>query len=148
MKSLPILFLLLLTSCASSSKNEVVMSSKELKPKTLEQKKIDIKKMIAENKNYDAKKKERLEEILITAINKSHELRVRESQLIQQITNYTIVEKGKYDDLVSLKKELKQLYKQKYKNFEQATNDLKKCVGISLNNQELLDDERLDMFRP
>jgi len=135
-----LILLLALTGCATKNNNKLVKESYDLTPKSLEQKKMDVHKMLGIHKEFDETTKLKIENILISSLEKSQKLRERESQLVQQISNYTIVKKASYDEMVKLKSELKKLYNTKYKNFESAINRLKKIVGIKQFNSSLMED--------
>ena len=135
-----LIILLVLTGCATHQHNKLVDESHSLTPKSLEEKKAHVHEMLAKHSEFDSATKIKIEKILISSLNKSKELRERESQLIQQISTYTIVKKASYDEMVKLKSELKKLYNTKYKNFESAINRLKKIVGIKQFNSSLMED--------
>jgi hypothetical protein len=135
-----LIILLVLTGCATHKNNKLVDESHNLTPKTLEEKKAHVHEMLSKHSEFDNGTKAKIEKILISSLDKSKELRERESQLIQQISTYTIVKKASYDEMVKLKSELKKLYNTKYKNFESAINRLKKIVGIKQFNSSLMED--------
>ena len=138
MKILILLFVL--TGCATKNSSKLVAESYDLIPKSLEQKKMDVHEMLGSHKEFNEATKLKIENILISSLEKSQTLRERESQLVQQISNYTIVKKASFDEMVKLKLELKKLYNTKYKNFESAINRLKKIVGIKQFNSSLMED--------
>lgn len=140
------LLMLLFVGCASDKNHQIIKESQNLPVKSIEQKKADIKEMVSEHSELDRNKREKVEKILISSVDRTDKLRKRESQLIQQITNYTIVQKGTHKQLSVLKSELNDLYKEKYKNYEVAIGQLKDVLGLKPENQQLIQDRRMDIF--
>jgi Zn-dependent metalloprotease len=137
--------LLIVTSCAShKNQNKLVRESYKLEPKTLEEKKVDVHRMLEKHSEFDSATKDKIENILIKSLEVTQKLRIRESQLVQQISNYTIVKKANYQELVKLKAELKNLYNTKYINFETAINNLKDIVGIKEFNDSIMQDIHME----
>jgi hypothetical protein len=136
-------FLIVLSSCASHN-NKVVDESYDLNPKSLKAKKAHVHEMLGKHNEFDSATKDKIEKILISSLETSQKLRIRESQLVQQISNYTIVKKANYQELVKLKAELKNLYNTKYINFETAINNLKEIVGIKEFNDSIMQDIHME----
>lgn len=137
--------LLIVTSCAShKNQNKLVRESYKLEPKTLEEKKVDVHRMLEKHSEFDSATKDKIENILIKSLEVTQKLRIRESQLVQQISNYTIVKQASYGQMVKLKSELKKIYNTKYLNFETAINNLKEIVGIKEFNDSIMQDIHME----
>ena len=145
MKLIVMLSILILTACSSTKKTDVVAEAKKLPAKTIDEKRKTITQMLDEHSEIKKELKGQLERTLLAALDRTEELRVKESQLIQQISIYTIVKKGSYAQLASLKEELKKVYQNKYENFDNTISRLKTLLGVIPANERLLEDARMDM---
>ena len=120
--------LFVLISCAQTEK-AVVKQAKNLEPKTIAEKRVKIKTVLNNHLEF----------------NKS--LRDKESQLIQQILNKTIVDKGSYNELLALKSEINKVYEQKYSNVDKTVSELKELIGISPKNNAITEEiGGIDLF--
>jgi len=138
--------LIILSSCATNQEKAVIENANTNPVKSYEQKKELIKEIISTHNEFNLATKEKLEKSLLASLDRAQNLKDKESQLIQEVLKQSIVKKASYENLVVLKKELKNLYKEKYKNFETAINDLKQIVGIKPENQGFYDDLSLGDF--
>lgn len=145
---LGLLFTLLIaiTGCATKAEKKIIEESKRNTPITLEQKKQLLKNLISKHDEFDKATKKKLEKSLISTLDRAQKLRDRESQLIQEILDQTLVKKTNYDLVLRLKKELKEVYSKKYANFNRAIIELKKVVGIRPDNQSLSSDLGFEFF--
>lgn len=138
--------LFILTSCAQT-KPTVVKQAYDIEPKSIEQKREKIKDVLASHKEFKSDQRAKIEKVLMAALDKSEKLRVKESQLIQQILNKTIVEKGSYNELLTLKKEMDKLYEEKYSNVDKTVNQLKSLIGIDPKNDTITEElGTIDVF--
>lgn len=128
----------ILFSCASNK--EVIIEAQNLPVKTLAEKKLKVKQILSTHKELEAEQLKKLEKLLIGSLEKLEELRAQESKLIQQIMNKTLVDKGSYEDLVTLRKALKKVYLAKNENFDSMTAAVKRVVGIKPENLSLAED--------
>jgi hypothetical protein len=139
MKLLVVLFFVM--GCASTPKNSpVIREANQLPVKTYQQKKAKITKVLNSHKEISQEDREVIEKTLFDALDKSKMLRERESKLILQAINLTLVEKGKFRELVLIKSELKKIYGQKYEHLEETINTLKQKIGIKPANAPLMED--------
>lgn len=134
-----LLFLIVfISSCASKTNQQPVKDSLAIKATTLQEKKVIVLQTLAKHPEFTQLKKEEIKKILITSLEKTEKLRERESQLLQQIIQYTIVKKGSYGQIVALKSELRTVYDSKFNNFDKAITKLKNIVGITAQNKEFV----------
>jgi hypothetical protein len=134
------LIFIILFSCAHQANNEVVTNAYNLPVHTFAEKKASLIAMIDNHSEFDQATKTKIETLLINSLETAERLRQKESQLISQIGRKTLVEKGQYDDLLALKKEMKSIYEKKYKNIDLTVSQLKKIIGIKPANDSLLQD--------
>ena len=144
MKSLVIIFLFL-TSCAQTP--QVVKEAKQLTPTSIEEKRVRIKEILANHKEFNSEKRAKIEKVLMNTLDRSEALRAKESQLIQQIFNKTIVNKGTYNELLALKSAMDDVYDKKYQNVERTVKELKELVGIDPKNNVITEEVgSIDVF--
>jgi hypothetical protein len=136
--------MLVLAGCATKADKKLVVESKKIEPISYEQKKVRIRKVLDNHPELNKSKKENVEKLLIGAIERNEKLRIRESQLIQQVARYTLVESGTFTQIKKLKLELKKVYNKKYDNVSETIEKLKAIVGINVVNRSLMDDFQAD----
>lgn len=139
-----LLSMLVLAGCATKEDRKLVVESKKIEPVSYEQKKVRIRKVLDNHPELNKSKKENVEKLLIGAIERNEKLRIRESQLIQQVAKYTLVESGTFTQIKKLKLELKKVYDKKYVNISETIEKLKAIVGINIVNRSLMDDFQVD----
>ena len=139
-----LLSMLVLAGCATKADKKLVVESKKIEPISYEQKKVRIRKVLDNHPELNKSKKENVEKLLIGAIERNEKLRIRESQLIQQVARYTLVESGTFTQIKKLKLELKKVYDKKYVNISETIEKLKAIVGINIVNRSLMDDFQVD----
>ena len=139
-----LLSMLVLAGCATKEDRKLVVESKKIEPISYEQKKVRIRKVLDNHPELNKSKKENVEKLLIGAIERNEKLRIRESQLIQQVAKYTLVESGTFTQIKKLKLELKKVYDKKYVNISETIEKLKAIVGINIVNRSLMDDFQVD----
>jgi hypothetical protein len=139
-----LLSMLVLAGCATKEDRKLVVESKKIEPISYEQKKVRIRKVLDNHPELNKSKKENVEKLLIGAIERNEKLRIRESQLIQQVARYTLVESGTFTQIKKLKLELKKVYDKKYVNISETIEKLKAIVGINIVNRSLMDDFQVD----
>lgn len=143
-----IMTLLILTSCAQT-KPKVVRQADEFTPQTIEQKREKIKEVLANHNEFKAEEREKIEKVLMKALDKSEALRERESQLLQQVFNKTLCDKGTYNEIGALRVEMNKVYAMKSENIESTLKKLKDLVGIDPKNTVLSSEiGNIDVFRP
>jgi len=139
-----LLSMLVLAGCATKADKKLVVESKKIEPISYEQKKVRIRKVLDNHPELNKSKKENVEKLLIGAIERNEKLRIRESQLIQQVARYTLVESGTFTQIKKLKLELKKVYNKKYDNVSETIEKLKSIVGINIVNRSLMNDFQVD----
>ena len=127
-------------ACASNHDLKPVTDSLQIQARTFAEKKVIIRKTLANHPEFSQDKKEEIKNILISSLERTEKLRERESQLLQQIFRYTIEKQGSFKQIVALKSELRTVYDRKFENFNKAITRLKKVVGIKAKNKELVSD--------
>ncbi|MAZ49059.1 MAG: hypothetical protein CME65_10875 [Halobacteriovoraceae bacterium] len=138
--------LFVLISCAQTEK-AVVKQAKKLEPKTIAEKRVKIKTVLNNHPEFSKSQRDKIEKVLMSALDRSETLRAKESQLIQQILNKTIVDKGSYNELLALKSEINKVYEQKYSNVDKTVSELKELIGISPKNNAITEEiGGIDLF--
>lgn len=139
-----LLCMFILAGCATKADRKLVVESKKIKPISYEEKKIRIRAVLDNHPELTKAKRDEVEALLIGSIEKNKKLRIRESQLIQQVARYTLVENGTFTQIKKLKQELKKVYNKKYDNVSETIVKLKSIVGINIINRSLMNDFQVD----
>jgi hypothetical protein len=130
--------LFILTGCATKADKRPVVESKKIKPLTYEQKDQRISKVLTKHPEFTKEVRAKVKTLLSNAFDKAEKLRIRESQLVQQLGRYTLVKQGTSTQIKKLKMELKKVYNKKYDNVSMTIDKLKKIVGIKSVNENLM----------
>ncbi len=139
-----LLCLFVLVGCATKLDKKPVVESKDIEPISFKQKKVRLRALLDSHPEFNKETKVKIENLLIGAIEEGQKLKMRESQLIQQVARYTLVEQGSYSQIKKLKSALKKVYETKYNNISKTIDKLKKIVGIAPVNKSLINDFQKD----
>jgi hypothetical protein len=95
-----------------------------------------IKETIDKNNEFDTKTKKKLKTILLESLKVNIDLKKVESKLAQKLIDYTINKRSSYNDIVLIKKKMKENYLKKANNIAKTASQLKEVLKIYPQNQD------------
>lgn len=125
-------------SCANSKIASVNKDVEQYEYKSKEDIKKDVSVLIKNHPELSDDQKIKISELLNSALIKSYDLKLKESQMTQHLLKLTLDEKSSYKEIEQLRNAMKQNYKNKAELFENTALKLKEIIGITMtqNNFE------------
>ncbi len=128
---------LVLASCSSTN----LKTEKEFEKypyRTTEQIKDKVSDIVDSHDEFNADQKAKVKTIVHDGVERNNELKVKLSKLAQLMLDTLISQKEpKRSEVNKMKSDMKKIYKLKEKNLVNTANELKKVIGVSVDNQRL-----------
>lgn len=106
--------------------------------RTTEQIKDKVSEIIDGHNEFTADQKSKVKSIIHEGVEKNNELKVKLSKLAQLMLDTLVSQKNpKRSEVNKMKSDMKKIYSLKEKNLINTANELKKVIGVSVDNQRL-----------
>lgn len=135
------ILLMFLTACATKkTSKEISMELTDISYKYYDGIKEYGHEIIDNHEEYTADQKNKLKKILDKGLDKNRELKAKESKLSQLLLRSLLAEKTDLKKINALKAKVKKVYDQKYEAFLESANEMKVVLGITPNNERIIDE--------